>query len=544
MAEKQNETPSPVPKSRTNFAGLFPEDMPISGVSRAFEGVAEGIGVQTTPQGRSINFSESPLRKGIESVVSDPMGALRGAGQAVSGMLEEQMQASSIRPNEMVREADGTMRQATAGELSATLDPTLGGTFAAPLAIRTAREGIGALAPEPGTAPIFGSADRAPARRNAAMELKRQGASDEEVFQKTGVFPADDNKLRFEIDDSEAKFTGQVTKNDYGHIVLEDVSLSNEIKLGDVLDHPELYKYYPDAKDIPLRDTPLFQFFTEGSFDPETGLMRVKKYTGKKDLEQALSGTESTLLHELQHYVQYKHDMNTGGNKGQFLPEGYEELRRYVDSEKNDYDNVLRSAEENPFNYRRLPKDLETVEEFEYRKAMGEIDPEIDRFSIEDYNKAKERVDVATDVLGENQFNDYVDTLRAKDLLEDIDFRASNNYKRLSGEVEARVVQDRRGMTAEQRAAQRPPTSQEFLEQEKIKGDPLTEKQGEISAEKRKELKALEDVFEQARKTVNYDPSTTTKKFRDGGIVALGPRPKSRGLEDVIRKYRREGLMD
>lgn len=33
-------------------------------------------------------------------------------------------------------------------------------------------------------------------------------------------------------------------------------------------------------------------------------------------------------------------------------------------------------------------------------------------------------------------------------------------------------------------------------------------------------------------------------KFQDGGIVALGPRPKSRGLEDVIRKYRREGMMD
>jgi len=33
-------------------------------------------------------------------------------------------------------------------------------------------------------------------------------------------------------------------------------------------------------------------------------------------------------------------------------------------------------------------------------------------------------------------------------------------------------------------------------------------------------------------------------KFQDGGILALGPRPKSRGLEDVIRKYRREGMMD
>ena len=33
-------------------------------------------------------------------------------------------------------------------------------------------------------------------------------------------------------------------------------------------------------------------------------------------------------------------------------------------------------------------------------------------------------------------------------------------------------------------------------------------------------------------------------KFAKGGIVNLGPRPASRGIEDVIRSYRREGMMD
>jgi hypothetical protein len=33
-------------------------------------------------------------------------------------------------------------------------------------------------------------------------------------------------------------------------------------------------------------------------------------------------------------------------------------------------------------------------------------------------------------------------------------------------------------------------------------------------------------------------------KFAKGGIVNLRPRPASRGIEDVIRSYRREGLMD
>ena len=33
-------------------------------------------------------------------------------------------------------------------------------------------------------------------------------------------------------------------------------------------------------------------------------------------------------------------------------------------------------------------------------------------------------------------------------------------------------------------------------------------------------------------------------KFAKGGIVDLGSRPASRGIEDVIRKYRRDGWMD
>jgi len=36
----------------------------------------------------------------------------------------------------------------------------------------------------------------------------------------------------------------------------------------------------------------------------------------------------------------------------------------------------------------------------------------------------------------------------------------------------------------------------------------------------------------------------TEMKFATGGLVSLPPRPASRGIEDVIRSYRREGLMD
>jgi hypothetical protein len=152
MAEKQGVPSGQAPRS-TRFAGLFPPDMPISGVSKAVEFLAEGVGVETTPEGvgfsGNVPFYES-AKKGIAAVADDPMGVLGAVGQAVSGMIEEQAQASSIRPGQMVREKDGTLRQVTSDELSSALDPTLGGTFAAPLVARGAMGGLEGLMPQPG----------------------------------------------------------------------------------------------------------------------------------------------------------------------------------------------------------------------------------------------------------------------------------------------------------------------------------------------------------------------------------------------------------
>ena len=153
MAEKQG-APSGQAQRSTRFAGIFPPNMPISGVSKGIELLAEGVGVETTPEGigfsGKVPFYES-AKKGIAAVAEDPMGILSKAGQAISGMVEEQAQASAIRPGQMVQAEDGTMRQATSEELSAALDPTLGGTFAAPLVARGAMGGLEGLMPEAGT---------------------------------------------------------------------------------------------------------------------------------------------------------------------------------------------------------------------------------------------------------------------------------------------------------------------------------------------------------------------------------------------------------
>lgn len=536
--------------------------MPISGVSKVVEAGIEAL----NPYPVNLETGERELAvpgifesiasfgRGTAEALKDPLGSLAKADQAVSDIAGRMAESTTLRPGQM-GVVDGEMRPLTSEEvvseqIASGLDPTIAVTGGAPIAARAARAGVAGLMPDPGTVSMFAPVSKLmgtePARYKAFLDLKLRDAPDDVIFRETGIFPGDDDKLRFEIDDSKARFTGQATKNEFGTIELEDVPsvFDPEAKLGDILEHDELYKFYPEARDIPVKDTPLFSLFAEGSFDPETGLMRLKKTTGKKkDIEGALSEAEATLLHELQHYVQFKHDMNIGGNKAQFLPEGYQELQTYVRKELDDYRQALRDKGENPMSYGRLSQDLDYIDQINLREATEGLDPEIDKFTIMDRKRAQERVDVARDALGEKAFNEFVELQEANDLLSNIDRRAYNNYKRLSGEAEARMVEKRKDMTAEERAAQRPPTVTEFLEEEGVKGEPFREKSGQFSQAKADELRALEEMFEQARKIAKYEPGTVTQKFRVGGLVSIGPRGKD-GIADVIRKYRREGLMD
>ena len=559
MAEKRGAPLAQAPNSPTRYQrGIFPEDARVSGVGRAIDLPVQAL----NPYPLNVETGErelavpglfegiAALGRGTAEAIRNPVSTAQQAVEGIGGFLQEQMRASSIRPGQMVTDEEGMMRQATSDELSAALDPTLGGTFAAPLVTRGALGGLEGLMPEAGVVSIFAPASKLmgiePSRYDAFLDLRLKGADDNVIFQETGIFPGDDNKLRFEIDDSNARFTGQVRKNVFDRIELGGIPshFEPEAKLGDILDHEELYKFYPEAKNIPVKDVPLFSFGVLGSFDPESGLMRVRKTTGEKtDLEGALNETEKILLHELQHYVQFKHDMNIGGAKKQFIPEGYDTIKSYVSTEIEQLKNVFREAGENPAAYDNLARNLEFVDQINLREATEGLDPDIDRFTIRDRARVQERIDVARDLLGEKQFNELVDLQQANNLLLDIDRRAQNNYKRLSGEGEARLVEARKDMTAEERAEKRPPTIEEFLKEEGVKGEPLREVAGEFSQQKADELKTLDGILEEARKLAKYAPENNTQKFRYGGIVTVPARGRD-GIVDVIRKYRRERIKD
>jgi hypothetical protein len=165
MAEKRGAPLAQAPNSPTKYQrGIFPEDARVSGVGRAIDLPVQAL----NPYPLNVETGErelavpglfegiAALGRGTADAIRNPVSTAQQAVEGIGGFLQEQMRASSIRPGQMVTDEEGMMRQATADELSAALDPTLGGTFAAPLVTRGALGGLEGLMPEAGVLTMSG----------------------------------------------------------------------------------------------------------------------------------------------------------------------------------------------------------------------------------------------------------------------------------------------------------------------------------------------------------------------------------------------------
>lgn len=122
-----------------------------------------------------------------------------------------------------------------------------------------------------------------------AQEMLDQGKTEQEIWDETGWTKEASGKWAFRIDDSGAK------------LKTKDMPLDKEMPLGDVLEHSELFKAYPDAQSIPIR------------------LIETDEYSGSFDGKLITLSTKSknklgTILHEVQHWIQRKENFSEGGN--------------------------------------------------------------------------------------------------------------------------------------------------------------------------------------------------------------------------------------
>ena len=179
----------------------------------------------------------------------------------------------------------------------------------------------------------------------AAQEMEKQGIDAERIRQETGWFRGMDNKWRFEIDDSKAKYeaAGDVqfredhpsydefrilldkllndpeglTKDDEKRLRTFDATwggemtrLSERVKrgnatLGDIFRHDELFRSYPELKGVRVEFANL-PIGMRGELVARSGLIRLDNSLRMNPVP--------TLLHEIQHAIQHIEEFSTGAS--------------------------------------------------------------------------------------------------------------------------------------------------------------------------------------------------------------------------------------
>lgn len=150
----------------------------------------------------------------------------------------------------------------------------------------------------------------------------------EKVRKKTGWFKGLDDKWRFEIDDSKM-------------ILKTNLEKSQTKPLGELIEHDELFKAYPELKNMNVEiNVPAIPKSMMGEVTEGRGSFRISDFvTGKPTIE--VSGTTpkqtaETLIHEIQHVVQETEGFAKGGS-----PEGQ---KGYIQELFKDVKNLRENA--------------------------------------------------------------------------------------------------------------------------------------------------------------------------------------------------------
>lgn len=125
-----------------------------------------------------------------------------------------------------------------------------------------------------------------------ATQAEAQGFSADDIFKSTGFFKGADNKWRFEIDDSTAKYFPENLKG-------------GQKLLSDVLSHKELFEAYPELRHVKIREEA--SLGAGASYDSSINLIKMGP--------QALKD-KGILMHEIQHAIQNIEDFAKGGMPG------------------------------------------------------------------------------------------------------------------------------------------------------------------------------------------------------------------------------------
>lgn len=203
---------------------------------------------------------------------------------------------------------------------------------------------------EPGAAGIFGGKLMKTWDRDAAAEALHQearGIAPDRTWGATGTGRGADTQLRQEIDDSSATLQPVIDwkENKAGYVA---GSLPYGRAANQVIDHPELFRNYPEAANIPIyplaADSGKGGHFVHGYGD-RPGHIAVT------DQMWSPEGYRKTLLHELQHWVQNREGFQPGSSPSRFMPQIDEQVAQFEKAKADAESSIMaRGVKKNELN--------------------------------------------------------------------------------------------------------------------------------------------------------------------------------------------------
>lgn len=281
--------------------------------------------------------------------------------------------------------------------------------------------------------------------------------------------------------------------------------------LADFIRHDELFRNYPQLKNMPLRFESL-----------ESGLMGVYDGTEVVLSDTLRDAPEETLIHEVQHAIQRAEGFASGANPRYWerqLQSGYDGRTAEKRREAAELWKQYYSIRDNEPEFFQAMVDLDAMApdvprgeiNWDTLEQVQEDPPEWQR-----YDAARE---AAEEKYGDTKVWDFIDLrYRLKQAELTSDRSAYDLYRDTAGEIEARDAAARRTMTEEQRRRIRPNTGNEdtvFAEIEDWMGD-LDQEYGPQMQED--PTAAPVDTQENIQRVASMEPVTsiTGEEFRKG----------------------------
>ncbi|MCL2282499.1 MAG: hypothetical protein FWC26_04195, partial [Fibromonadales bacterium] len=207
-----------------------------------------------------------------------------------------------------------------------------------------------------------------------AKEMEASGKNASQIYYATGWEKGADGKWKYELPDLELKDrTFELFKSEHGIDIIKSRGLD------ELIDADELFRAHPDLRDIDV----FYDRYGSGgsSYSDKTNTIRI----GIPPNELTPDGIRKTLIHEIQHAIQHREGFASGGSPGEFRGE-YDKLMNEI-KQKNESMRIANNQGDSKL-YDRLmserneltKKTLELQDEYgivgynQYRRLAGEVE--------------------------------------------------------------------------------------------------------------------------------------------------------------------------